>query len=67
MGLAALHFMAQLAIGSIAAGDRRISKGDFLCWAMQLLSVSLQKGNAAMYRKSGLVISREHCQGVKLE
>ena len=35
-----LQFMGQL--GSIAAGGGRISKGAFLRWAMQLLSVSLQ-------------------------
>ena len=28
-------------------------------WAMQLLSVTVQRGNAEMYRQSGLVISRE--------
>ena len=27
--------------------------------AMQLLSVTVQRGNAEMYRRSGLVISRE--------
>ena len=63
LGPAALRFLGQL--GSVVAGGGRISKGAFLRWAMQLLSVSLQKGNAEMYRKSGLVISRE--QGVKYE
>ena len=28
-------------------------------WAMQLLSVTEQRGNAEMYRRSGLIISRE--------
>ena len=28
-------------------------------WAMQLLSVAVQRGNAEMYRRSGLIISRE--------
>ena len=28
-------------------------------WAMQLLSVPVQRGNAEMYRRSGLVVSRE--------
>ena len=32
-------------------------------WAMQLLSVTVQRGNAEMYRRSGLVISRE--QGLR--
>ena len=32
---------------------------DFLCWEMQLLSVSVQRGNAAMHRRSGLVVSCE--------
>ena len=56
-------------LGSVAVEGGRISKGAFLRlrWAMQLLSVSLQKGNcnAEMYRKSGLVISRE--QGVQYD
>ena len=34
-----------------------------VCWAMQLLSVTVQRGNAEMYRRSGLVISRE--QGLR--
>ena len=53
-GPAALHFTRQL--GSIATGGGRISnlKAAFLRWAMQLLSVSLRKGNAKIYRKSGL-------------
>ena len=58
-----MHFIGQL--GSIAAGSGHISKRAFLRWAMQLLSVSLQKGNAETYCKSELVISRE--QGVKYE
>ena len=32
-------------------------------WAMQLLSVTVQRGNAEMYRRSGLVTSRE--QGLR--
>ena len=35
-------------------------KGAFVRWAMQLLSVTVQRGNAEIYRRSGLVISREH-------
>lgn len=41
----------------VASG--RIYKAAFLQWAKPLLSVSLQKGHAEMYRRSGIVISRE--------
>ena len=47
---------------NVAAPEGRIPKTAFTAfvqWAMPILSVSLQKGNAEMYRKSGLVISRE--------
>ena len=37
----------------------------FVRWAMQLLSVTVQRGNAEMYRRSGLVISRE--QGLRYD
>ena len=57
MGKAAVAFVSEL--GAVAADSGRIPKGAFVRWAMQLLSVALQKGNAEMYRKSGLVISRE--------
>ena len=40
-----------------------VPKSAFVCWAMQLLSVTVQRGNAEMYRRSGLVISRE--QGLR--
>ena len=44
-------------------GTRDAAKPTCTCttasWAMQLLSVTLQRGNAEMYRRSGLVISRE--------
>ena len=33
--------------------------GAFVRWAMQLLSVTVQRGNAEIYRRSGLVISHE--------
>ena len=36
-----------------------------LRWAMQLLSVTVQRGNAEMYRQSGLIISRE--QGLRYD
>ena len=57
MGKAALGFVGRL--GDVAAGSGRISKSAFVRWAMQVLSVALQKGNADMYRAFGLVISRE--------
>ena len=34
-------------------------------WAMQLLSVTMQRGKAEMYLRSGLVISRE--QGLRYD
>ena len=34
-------------------------------WAMQLLSVTVQRGNAEMYRRGGLVVSRE--QGLRYD
>ena len=43
----------------------RIPKGAFVRWAMQLLLVTVQRGNAEMYRRSGLVISRE--QGLRYD
>ena len=46
-------------LGDIAAESGRIPKGAFVRWAMQLLSVTVQRGNAEMYRRSGLIISRE--------
>ena len=52
-------------VGDIAAESGRMHKGEFVRWAMQLLSVTVQRGNADMYRRSGLVISRE--QGLRYE
>ena len=46
-------------LGDIAAESGRIPKGAFVPWAMQLLSVTEQRGNAEMYSRSGLIISRE--------
>ena len=43
----------------------RLPKGAFVRWAMQLLSVTVQRGTAEMYRRSGLVISRE--QGLRYD
>ena len=36
-----------------------IPKGASLSWEMQLMSVSGQRGNALIYRRSGQVIYRE--------
>lgn len=63
LGKEAVKFVGEL--GGFAAAEGRIPKTAFVQWAMQILSVSLQKGNAEMYRKSGLVISRE--QGLRYE
>ena len=56
-GKEAVRFVNRL--GDIAAESGRIPKGAFVRWAMQLLSVTAHSGNAEMYRRSGLVISRE--------
>ena len=53
MGKEAVEFVNRL--GDIAAESGRIPKGAFVRWAMQLLSVTVQRGNAEMYRRSGLV------------
>ena len=58
-----MKFVGEL--GGYAAAEGRIPKSAFVQWAMRILSVSLQKGNVEMYRKSGLVISRE--QGLRYE
>ena len=50
-------------LGDSAAESGNIPKGAFVIWAMQLLSVTVQHGNAEMYRRSGLIISRE--QGLR--
>ena len=59
------------ALHGTARQHRRLGRphlqGGLRRWAMQLLSVSLQKGNAEKYRKSGLVISCEQPEGVKHE
>ena len=53
------------AIAGTGCRPGRIPKGAFVRWAMQLLSVTVQRGNAEMYRRSGLVISRE--QGLRYD
>ena len=68
MGKETVKFVNRL--GDIAADSGRIPKGAFVRWAMQLLSVTVQRGtvqrgNAEMYHRSGLVISRE--QGLRYD
>ena len=46
-------------LGDIAAESGRIAKGAFVRSAMQLLSVAVQRGDSEMYRRSGLIISRD--------
>ena len=52
-------------LGNIAAESGRIPKGAFVRLAMQLLSVTVQRGNAEVYRRSWLIISRE--QGLRCD
>ena len=52
-------------LGDIAAESGRHAKGVIVRWAMQLLSVTMQRGNAAMYRRNGLIISLE--QGLRYD
>ena len=57
MGKEAVKFVNRL--GDIAAESGRIPKGAFVRWEMQLLSVTVLRGNSEMCRRSGLIISRE--------
>ena len=57
MGKEAVKFVNRL--GDIAAERGSIPKGAVVRWAMKLLSGTVQRENAEMYRRSGLVISRE--------
>ena len=59
MGKEAVKFVNRL--GDIAAESGRIPKGAliFVRWAMQLLSVTVQRGNTEVYRRRGLIISLE--------
>ena len=57
MGKEAVKFVNRL--GDIAAESGRISKDENMRCAVQLLSVTAQWGNAEMYCRSGLIISRE--------
>ena len=40
-------------LGDIAAESGRSPKGEFVCWPMQLLSMTVQQGNAEMYHGAG--------------
>ena len=51
-------------LGDITAESGRIPKGAFVRWAMQPLSATVQRGNAEMHRRSGLIMSRD--QGFEL-
>ena len=57
MGKEAVKFVNRL--GNIVAESGRILKRAQVRWAMQQLSVTVQRGNAEVYRRSGLVISWE--------
>ena len=63
MGKEAVKFVNHLA--DIAAESGRVPKGACACWAMQLLLVTVQRGDAEMYCRSGLIISRE--QGLRYD
>ena len=52
-------------LGDIAADIGRIPKGAFVRWAMQLLSMLVQGGNADMYHRNGLFIPCE--QGMRYD
>ena len=62
-GKEAVEFVNRL--GDIAPESGRIPKGAFERWAMQLQLVRVQWGNAEMYRRSELIISRE--QGLRYD
>ena len=61
MGKGVVNFTLKFVnrLGDIAAESGRIHKGAFARGAMPLLSVTVQRGNAEMYRRCGLIISRE--------
>ena len=56
MGMEAVRIVNRL--GDNTAKSGRIAKYVFVLWSMQLLSVTVQRGNAEMYHWSGLVISK---------
>ena len=45
-------------LGGIAVESGCTPKGELVRWAMQLVSMTVQPGNAEMYRWIGLIISR---------
>ena len=57
MGKTGLRFWNSLRDNVAAAENRRILKGELVWWAMQVLPVSVQRGNAELYCRSGLGIS----------
>ena len=61
MGKEPVMFVNRL--GDISAESGSIPKGAFVRWATQLLLVTVQRGNAEMYHRSGLIISLE--QGLR--
>ena len=61
MGKEAVRFVSCLEY--IAAESGRVPKGSLVCWAIH--SVTVQMGDAEMYRRSGLVSSRE--QGLRYD
>ena len=63
IGKEAVKFVNRL--GDIAAESGRIPKGAFVRGAMQLLSVTMQRGISEMYRRSGMIILRE--QGLRYD
>ena len=46
-------------LGDLAAESGCFPKGAFVRWALQLLSGTLQRGNAEMYRRRALVVARK--------
>ena len=63
MGKGAVKFVNR--VRDSAAESGRIPKGEFARWAIHLLSVTVQRGNPEMYRRSGLIISQE--QGLRYD
>ena len=61
----ACHVLPEAMYSACAYMHRQYSipKGASARWAMHLLSVKVRRGNAEMYRRSGLVIPRD--QGLR--
>ena len=64
-GVADFSVARSAASDSPKAESGRTPEGAVVRWAMQLLLVPVQRGNAEMYRRSGLIISRE--QGLRFD